>query len=128
MELNKVRSELIELRNIHLEITRLKNTLKELNIKSKLLENNIHKFLKEKDQKSISYGDFKIEATNKERRCRKKVAEKEKDTITVLQNAGIRDPKKLYTDILQSMKGEIVKETGVKKIKMITNYTDRKEK
>ena len=121
MELNKVRSELIELRNIHLETTRLKNTLKELNIKSKLLEDNIHKFLKEQNQKSISYGDFKIEDTNKERRCRKKVAEKEKDTITVLQNAGIRDPKKLYTDILQSMKGEIVKETGVKKIKIITN-------
>ena len=107
MATNKARAELIELKNIHTEMTRLKNTLKELSTKSKTLTESIHKFLKDTNQQSISYGDFKIEATVKQRRQRKKQAEKEKDILNVLQNAGIRDAKRLYVEINNSLKGEV---------------------
>ena len=114
MSTNKARAELIELKNIHIEITRLKNTLKELSTKSKTLTESIHKFLKDTNQQSISYGDFKIEATLKQRRQRKKQAEKEKDIVTVLQNAGIRDAKRLYLEINNSLKGEVTTESSIK--------------
>ena len=114
MATNKARAELIELKNIHTEITRLKNTLKELSIKSKTLTESIHKFLKDTNQQSISYGDFKIEATVKQRRQRKKQAEKEKDILNVLQNAGIRDAKRLYVEINNSLKGEVTTESSIK--------------
>jgi len=114
MATNKARTELIELKNIHTEINRLKNTLKELTTKSKTLTESIHKYLKDTNQQSISYGDFKIEATMKQRRQRKKQAEKEKDILNVLQNAGIRDAKRLYQEINNSLKGEVTTESSIK--------------
>jgi hypothetical protein len=114
MATNKARTELIELKNIHTEITRLKNTLKDLTTKSKTLTESIHKYLKETNQQSISYGEFKIEATVKQRRQRKKQAEKEKDILNVLQNAGIRDAKRLYLEINNSLKGEVTTESSIK--------------
>ena len=114
MATNKARAELIELKNIHTETTRLKNTLKELSTKSKTLTESIHKFLKDTNQQSISYGEFKIEATVKQRRQRKKQAEKEKDILNVLQNAGIRDAKRLYLEINNSLKGEVTTESSIK--------------
>jgi len=114
MATNKARTELIELKNIHTEINRLKNTLKELTTKSKTLTESIHKYLKDTNQQSISYGDFKIEATMKQRRQRKKQAEKEKDILNVLQNAGIRDAKRLYQEINNSLKGEVTSESSIK--------------
>jgi len=111
---NKARAELIELKNIHTEMSRLKNTLKELTEKSKSLTESIHKYLKDTNQQSISYGEFKIEATLKQRRQRKKQAEKEKDIVTVLQNAGIRDAKRLYLEINNSLKGEVTTESSIK--------------
>jgi hypothetical protein len=114
MATNKARAELIELKNIHTEMARLKNTLKELSTKSKTLTESIHKFLKDTNQQSISYGEFKIEATVKQRRQRKKQAEKEKDILNVLQNAGIRDAKRLYLEINNSLKGEVTTESSIK--------------
>jgi hypothetical protein len=114
MATNKARTELIELKNIHTEINRLKNTLKDLTTKSKTLTESIHKYLKDTNQQSISYGDFKIEATMKQRRQRKKQAEKEKDILNVLQNAGIRDAKRLYLEINNSLKGEVTTESSIK--------------
>lgn len=114
MATNKARAELIELKNIHTEMARLKNTLKELSTKSKTLTESIHKYLKETNQQSISYGDFKIEATMKQKRQRKKQAEKEKDILNVLQNAGIRDAKRLYLEINNSLKGEVTTESSIK--------------
>lgn len=110
----KARTELIELRNLHQEINRLKTTLKDLSSRGKSLTESIHKYLKDTNQQSISYGDFKIEATLKQRRQRKKQAEKEKDIVTVLQNAGIRDAKRLYLEINNSLKGEVTTESSIK--------------
>lgn len=112
--IQKARAELIELKNIHTEVNRLKQTLKQLITRSKVLTENIHKYLKDTNQQSITYDGFKIEAVNKQRRQRKKQAEKEKDAVQVLQNAGIRDPKRLYNEILNSMKGEVASESSVK--------------
>jgi hypothetical protein len=110
----KARTELIELRNLHQELSRLKSTLKDLSLRSKTLTESIHKYLKDTNQQSISYGDFKIEATMKQRRQRKKQAEKEKDIVAVLQNAGIRDAKRLYLEINNSLKGEVTTESSIK--------------
>jgi hypothetical protein len=114
MATQKARSELIELRNIHTEITRLKSLIKGLTEKSDTLTESIHKFLKESNLQSISYGDFKIEAMMKQKRQRKKKAEKEKDVLAVLQKAGIRDAKRLYAEINDSLKGEITTQSSIK--------------
>ena len=114
MATQKARSELIELKNTHTEMNRLKGLLKNLADKSKTLTESIHKYLKDSNLQSISYGDFKIEATTKQRRQRKKKAEKEKDILAVLQKAGIRDAKRLYNEINDSLKGEITTQSSIK--------------
>jgi hypothetical protein len=114
MNVQKVRADMIELRNLNLEITRLKTTLKQLQEKSNTLLSSVQTYLKLTNQQSISVGDFKVEATMKKKRERKKKVEKEQDVIQVLQNNGVRDAKRLVGQIFDSMKGEIKEQTVVK--------------
>ena len=125
MATQKARSELIELKNVHTEINRLKGLMKNLTEKSKTLTESIHKYLKGSNLQSISYGDFKIEATVKQKRQRKKKAEKEKDVLAVLQKAGIRDAKRLYAEIDNSLKGEVTTESSIK-VDTNSNKNDKK--
>jgi hypothetical protein len=125
MATQKARSELIELKNVHTEINRLKGLMKNLTEKSKTLTESIHKYLKDSNLQSISYGDFKIEATVKQKRQRKKKAEKEKDVLAVLQKAGIRDAKRLYAEIDNSLKGEVTTESSIK-VDTNSNKNDKK--
>jgi seryl-tRNA synthetase len=115
MNVQKIRADMIELRNLNIEITRLKSTLKQLEEKSNTLLLGVQNYLKLSNQQSISVGDFKIEATMKKKRERKKKVEKEQDVIQVLQNNGVRDAKRLVGQIFDSMKGEM-KEKSVFKI------------
>lgn len=114
MNVQKVRADMIELRNLNIEITRLKSTLKQLEEKSNTLLNGVQNYLKLTNQQSISIGDFKIEATMKKKRERKKKVEKEQDVIQVLQNNGVRDAKRLVGQIFDSMKGEMKEKSVVK--------------
>jgi hypothetical protein len=109
-----LRNKMIELRNIKIEMDRLKLTLKDLASKSNTIQETIHKYLIENNQKSITYLDLKIESTVKKKRERKTKGIKEKDAVQVLQNAGIRDAKKLYLQMVESMKGEVVEQSTVK--------------
>jgi hypothetical protein len=109
-----LRNKMIELRNIKIEMDRLKNTIKDLSNKSNSIQETIHKYLIDNNQKSITYMDLKIEATIKKKRERKTKGIKEKDAVQVLQNAGIRDAKKLYLQMVESMKGEVVEQSTVK--------------
>jgi hypothetical protein len=114
VSVSEVRTNLIELRNITAEMNRLKNSIKTLSNRSKTLTDSIQNYLRINNQQSISYGDFKIEYTTKQRRQRKKKAEKEKDVLAVLQKAGIRDAKRLYLEIDNSLKGELTTQSSVK--------------
>jgi hypothetical protein len=109
-----IRNKMIELRNIKLEMDRLKLTLKDLTSKSNQIQETIHKYLIDNNQKSITYLDLKIEATVKKKRERKTKGIKEKDAVQVLQSAGIRDAKRLYYQMVESMKGEVVEQSTVK--------------
>jgi len=110
----KARTELIELKNIHSELTRLKQQVKTLTDKSKSLQSNIIQYLKETNQHSISYGDFKVEVDVSHKRSRKTKVVKEKDALDVLHKAGIRDAKKLYRDMMSSIQGEVEEKTVLK--------------
>jgi uncharacterized protein (DUF3084 family) len=107
----KARAELIELKNIHAETTRLKETLKGLNAKSKTLQASIMQYLKDTNQHSISYGEFKVEVSTRQKRERKTKGIKEKDALDVLQKAGIRDAKRLYRDMMSSIQGDVSETT-----------------
>ncbi len=109
-----LRNKMIELRNIKIEMDRLKNTIKDLASKSNTIQESIHKYLIDNNQKSITYLDLKIEATIKKKRERKTKGIKEKDAVQVLQSAGIRDAKKLYLQMVESMRGEVVEQSVVK--------------
>lgn len=110
----KARAELIELKNIHSELARLKEQVKNLTQRSKTLQSNIIQYLKDTNQHSISYGDFKVEASTTQKRARKTKVVKEKDALDVLQKAGIRDAKKLYRDMMSSIQGEVEEKTILK--------------
>jgi hypothetical protein len=114
MNVQKVRAEMIELRNMNIEISRLKNILKDLQKKSDGLLKNVHTYLQISNQPSISVGDFKVEAIVKKKRERKKKQEKENNVMQVLANNGIRDAKRLVGQIFESMKGEIKEESVIK--------------
>lgn len=110
----KARADLIELKNIHTEVTRLKETLKGLTQKTKTLQEGIMQYLKDTNQQSISYGEFKVEVATRQKRERKTKVIKEKDALDVLQKAGIRDAKRLYRDMMTSIQGDVSETTVLK--------------
>jgi hypothetical protein len=115
MAATKVRAQLIELYNMNQEVNRIKISLKQLQDKCNLIKTEIQKYLIDTHQTSIIYQDMKIENSVKQKRQRKPKVKKDKDAIDVLQKAGIRDARRLYSELVESMKGE-VKEQNVIKI------------
>ena len=92
------------------------------------LEEDIAKFLKEKDQPGIKYKGIAAVLEDKTKRLPKKKAQKTEDCISVLKAYNVLQPEKLLKDIMETMKGDEV-ETEVVKIKNIkgANYSYSKK-
>jgi hypothetical protein len=116
----KVVSDLKELKNVVSEIKRLNIESKLLRLKKKEIEDRIMDYLQEVDQPGVKYGELIV--LSKERTTRKKLNKKEKEAnaLQVLEELGVTDTRKAFTDILDSMKGEetVVTSLQIKETKL----------
>ena len=95
-----------ELKALTLEIKTRSAELKELRLNKKKCEDEIITYLQEKEQPGIKVQDYVVMAETKDKRIRKKKSDKERDAQEVLERYGIQEPKKVLTELLESMRGE----------------------
>jgi hypothetical protein len=95
--------ELVELTK---ELKMTTNKAKQLRAEKKEYEQTINEYLKESGQPGIKYGNLIIFAEEKPKRITKKKKEKEKDTIKLLESAGVKNPEEFYKTMIESFKGE----------------------
>ncbi len=102
----RIANDMKELKTINNEIRRITIQLKNLREKKKDLEEHILTFLKKEEQPGLRYQEMVVLSGEKKIRDKKDKEQKEQEIITLLENAGISDPKSVYTNILEAMKGD----------------------
>lgn len=102
-----LKSSIQELDRVDKEITRLSGILKKLRSQKKNVEQNIIKFLQEKNQPGVKYKNNAIMVEQKEKRTRKKKTQKNQDIVNVLVSYGIHNPEEALKKILEANSGNI---------------------
>jgi len=115
---NDIASSLTELETIVNELNIRKIEMDKLKKRKKTLEDNIAKFLKEKDQPGIKYKGIAAVLEDKTKRIPKKKSQKIEDCVSVLKGYGVQQPERMLKDIIETMKGDEEK-TEIVKIKNI---------
>jgi len=111
-----------ELQSIKQEIKRLSDKLRDLRKKKKSLEDDISKFIEEKEKPGIKYKGNQFLPQTKQMVDRKRSSKtKEEDAGRVLQKYGIseQNSQTLVKEILEAMRGPRTEETSllIKKLK-----------
>ena len=102
------------MKNIDAEIKRQAGSLKLLRKRKTELEQNIVKYLEEKEQPGLKFQGEAIIIQSKSARKTKKKGEKLADSLSILENYGIHNAEKVLSEILEAQRGE---EIEVRKIK-----------
>jgi hypothetical protein len=102
---SSITDEVKELKSIMDELKRVNLTAKNLRLRKKELEASIIKYLDDQKQPGVRIGDFCVLAEKKEKRERKKKAEKLSDGEAILSQYGVAEPSKVLVELMESMKG-----------------------
>jgi hypothetical protein len=103
-----------ELKQLYAEIKLRSKELRKLREQSKRVEDGIISFLKEKEHLGVKYQDIAIVLDNKTKRTYKKKTEKESDAIRVLEEHGVRSPKRVLSEINNAQKGDEIVQQKIK--------------
>jgi hypothetical protein len=103
-ELNSVKTELksLRLRSAHLR-----------SISSKI-EEEINNYLEQKDQQGIKYKGTAITRQTLYKRSSKNKSESRIDSIKILENNGVKNPEKVYDEMLEAKLGHKKYQTKLK--------------
>ena len=117
--MSSIKGDIQELERINAEIKRMSIHVKALRKQAKVVEDRIVEFLNVKNQPGVKYDEKAIMVENKTKRGPKKVVDRENDSLRILQDYGIENPKKVLDEILEARKGseEEIKKLKIKKIK-----------
>jgi hypothetical protein len=117
--MSSIQSYVSELKNLNIELKRVNKNAFDIRKKIKEVEKNIIEYLREKEQPGVKYQDMAIIVENKTKRANKKKKDIEEDSIRILEENGIRDPKNVLDKILDARKGDEVenKKIKIKKLK-----------
>lgn len=103
------------------EINAIKQELKNLRERGSFLrkrvlelEKDIQEYLEEKDQQGLKYKGVAIIRETKSVCRNKKKIEQENDTITILKNYGVSNPKLAFEEISKAKKGTPTNKTKLK--------------
>jgi hypothetical protein len=118
--MSAILSTVKELKELNEELKTLRLRIKESNIRKKECENDVLVYLDENQQPGVKYGNFIILAETKNRRTRKKKAEKEEDGRAVLDRYGVENSDTVYKELMESMKGTM-SEVSMLKTKVAKN-------
>lgn len=103
-----------ELKNLNIELKRLNKASAIIRKNIKESEKNIIEYLNEKDQPGVKYQDFAIVLENSQKRVTKKKKDIEEDSIRVLEEYGLSNPKSVLEKILEARKGEEIDSQKIK--------------
>jgi hypothetical protein len=116
MSITKVKQDVSELKKIDIEIKRLSDQLRPLRQRKKEIEEALLTYMqKQGDVTTIKLNDVELYSIEKTKREKLGKDEKEKTAITLLQQSGVSNPKKTYSDLQEMLKG---KESTVPSLKL----------
>jgi hypothetical protein len=103
-----------ELQKINIEIKRQSAELSKLRKRHKELENIIQEFLNEKEQPGVKFGDFAVVLEKKSKFTIKPKKEKEEDSLKILEECGVEDPKNVLDRLERAKKGDEIEQAKIK--------------
>ena len=114
-----IRNYIDEIKNLNIELKRLNKASAIIRKNIKDVEKNIIDYLEKKEQPGVKYQDFAVVVENKTKHVSKKKKDIEEDSLRILEQYGISNPKSVLNEILHARKGEEVdnKKLKIKKLK-----------
>jgi hypothetical protein len=112
-----IQSNAIELKEINLEIKRLREEITKLRKRGNAIEKNIITFLNEKEQKGVKYENTAILIQNKTKNIRKSKKDIEQNTLRILRDNGIHNAEHVLKQMNDS---RIDNSTEIQKISVQT--------
>jgi|LakMenEpi03Aug12_release.lakeMendotaPanAssembly.Ray.scaffolds.fasta_scaffold680330_2 hypothetical protein len=112
-----IHADVKELTLLKQEIERLSKELNKLRKNAKIKEENIINFLKHKEQKGLKFEDKALILNEKQSLVSKPKKDKEENYIKILSAAGVSNPKRVLSDMMNS--GKQNKETYKIKIQNV---------
>lgn len=109
MSVSRIKSDVIELKNIDKEIKRLNDLLKPLRKRKKEIEDEVLKYMEntgERGLTTIKMNDVEVVAVEKKVRERLKKDEKEQKAMQILHQNGVTNARRAFKDLQEMMKGK----------------------
>ena len=103
-----------ELKNINAEIKRLTQQTTVLRKRAKTVEQNIIEFLNEKDQHGVKFQDTAIVVETKPKWTYKGKKDKDEDSIRILEEHGISNPRDVLDELFKARKGDEIESKKIK--------------
>ena len=119
-----IQGQVNEFRSIQNELAIMRKRGTVLRKRAKQLENEISDYLESKDQPGLKYKGMAIIRESKTKRLPKKKADKNTDSIYILEKCGIKNPEKILEEIIEARKGIPTEQTKLtfKKYKKKQDY------
>lgn len=103
-----------EIENIKYEISRFRQGIKKLKDRQKTIENELQKYIREKNQPGFKYNNTIVTLDNRNKLKRKTKKQKQEDQIQALKTLGISNPNEVIQALNKSGKGNVIKYEAVK--------------
>ena len=103
-----------ELDSIRKEIARNNARNRALRTRASILEDNISRFLHEREQQGVKFNDKAIYIESKPSFQIKKKKDKREDTIVMLKSMGVDNPEEAYESLMNVQKGEQYEKSKLK--------------
>ena len=103
-----------EIENIKYEISRFKQGIKKLKDRQKIIEDELQKYIREKNQPGFKYNNTIVTLDSRNKIKRKTKKQKQEDQVAALRNLGISNPNEVIQALNKSGKGNIVEYESVK--------------
>ena len=112
--MSTIQTSINELTSLNTELKRLNKTAYIVRQRIKEVEKNVLEYLKEKDQPGVKYQDKAIVVENKTKSLKKPKKEIEEDSLRILEDYGISNPKEVLNEILRARKGDEIENQKLK--------------
>lgn len=109
-----IQADIREIESIMAELKRLTIRRKQLNEQKQKVEERIQAYLKSKEAPGVKHNGFAIILDEKEKHDKKPKKEQIQDSLAVLQKYGIQDTQKVFQELMEAKKGEMIIKEKVK--------------
>lgn len=109
-----IKSVLLEIEGIKVELKSLNKRAKGLRQRKKLLDGQFKEYLDSKNLPGVKFGGKEYRLEVKEIRVPKKPKERDTDAIQILEDEGIRDPDMFLRRLLEARRGDLVPSKNIK--------------